>query len=282
MAASDHLITPGGLDPFAFLGYLAAATEKARLWSLVLCNDFRPPAVTYRAAVSLDRLSNGRLDLGIGAGWMAEEYRAAGLPFDPPGVRLARLEETLTLLTSAFVDGTVTRQGAHYTVTELSGHTAHVQQPHPPFVVGGAGRVSLRLAGRRAQIIGINPIRSSLGESLHDLMPESVRAKLGWVAEGLGAEPRGRRDLFVSNYETHLVDSARERDSRLTEIATRYGVPEIVARTSLGVLVGTIDEIAETVRARREVYGFNVVFFGRVDHLESGRLRDLLDVVAHA
>ena len=120
--------------------------------AFVFNNDFRHPAVLAQDLASLDVLSDGRLDIGIGAGWRKVEYDGIGMTFDPVPVRSARLAEAVTVLKGLFADETLTYAGSHYRITELDGLPKPVQRPHPPFLIGGGGRRTLSLAGREAQI----------------------------------------------------------------------------------------------------------------------------------
>ena len=127
-----------------------------RVGTLVLGNDYKHPVVLAREMATLDLLSDGRLELGIGAGWMTADYEKAGIPLDRPGVRIARLAESITVLKGLLAAGPFTFHGEHYHVTELDGVPKPVQRPVPPFLVGGGGPKILALAAREAQIVGIN------------------------------------------------------------------------------------------------------------------------------
>jgi alkanesulfonate monooxygenase SsuD/methylene tetrahydromethanopterin reductase-like flavin-dependent oxidoreductase (luciferase family) len=131
----------------------------------VLGNDYRHPVVLARDMATLDVLSQGRLELGIGAGWMTADYQKAGMTLDRPGVRIARLSESIAVLKGLFAPGPFTFDGEHYQVHDLDGAPKPVQQPIP-FLIGGGGRKILGLAAREAQIVGVNAnLRSGAGES---------------------------------------------------------------------------------------------------------------------
>ncbi|MEA2582314.1 MAG: hypothetical protein QOF33_399 [Thermomicrobiales bacterium] len=136
--ALDHFVR--GLDPVASLMAAAMATERLRVGSFVFDNDFRHPALIAKAAASLDVLSGGRLELGIGAGWLKEEYDQTGIPFDPASVRIERMTEAVQLLKRIFTEEhPVSFTGAHYTVADLICPPHPVQKPHPPLMIGGCG-----------------------------------------------------------------------------------------------------------------------------------------------
>src|SRR6478752_116965 len=161
----DHFIEHD-LAPTVALAHVAAVTDTLRVGPLVLGNDYKHPVVLARELATLDMLSDGRLELGIGAGWMTADYEKAGMPLDRPGVRIARLAESIAILKGLFADGPFTFHGEHYRVSELDGQPKPVQRPHPPFVIGGGGPKVLALAAQEAQIVGVNAnLRSGDGNS---------------------------------------------------------------------------------------------------------------------
>jgi probable F420-dependent oxidoreductase len=151
-------------SPAPALAAAAGATRDLRLGTLVLDNDYRHPVVTAKDMATVDLLSDGRVELGIGAGWMASDYDQSGIGMDPAGVRVDRLAEAVTVLKGLFGPGPFSFEGEHYTIRDLDGQPKPAQDPHPPFVLGGGAPRMLRLAGREADIVGINPaLRSGCG-----------------------------------------------------------------------------------------------------------------------
>ena len=139
----DHFIEePFGhqLAPLTALATVAAATTRLRVGSLVLSNDYRHPVTLAKEIATLDVLSNGRVELGLGAGFSKAEYDGAGIPFDPPGVRVDRLEEAIHVVKGLFGDKPLTFAGKHYAITNLDGYPKPVQRPHPPILVGALAR----------------------------------------------------------------------------------------------------------------------------------------------
>src|SRR5471030_3001497 len=134
----DHFVEHD-LAPTVALAYAAAVTEQLRIGTFVLGNDYKHPVVCAREMASLDLLSDGRLELGIGAGWMTADYEAAGIPLDRPGVRIARLAEAITIMKGLFAPGPFTFHGEHYNVTDLDGMPKPVQGADLPFLIGGGG-----------------------------------------------------------------------------------------------------------------------------------------------
>src|SRR5256714_7146253 len=132
----DHFIDHP-LAPMPAMATAAAVTDTLRVGSLVLANDYKHPVVLAREAATLDLLSDGRLELGLGAGWMTADYEKSGIELDRAGVRIDRLEESITILKGLMADGPFTFHGKHYAVTDLDGEPKHLQPPHPPFILGG-------------------------------------------------------------------------------------------------------------------------------------------------
>src|SRR6202165_3252471 len=143
------------LATIAALMAAADATTRLRAGSLVFDNAYRHPAVLAKEAATLDLLSDGRFDLGLGAGWMASDYQQAGMPYDSAGTRIERLEEGLQIVKGLLGGGTFSFTGKHYQIKDLEGSPLPVQKPHPPILLGGGGRRMLRLAAREADIVNV-------------------------------------------------------------------------------------------------------------------------------
>src|SRR5256885_8520256 len=152
---SDHLVDQ--FAPIAALGVAAAVTSTLRLGTFVFNNDLRHPVVLAQELATLDRLSDGRLEIGIGAGWNVPEYEAAGIPYDPGVTRIDRLAESMTIMKGAFADGPIDFQGRYYRVKGFEDLPRPIQRPHPPFLVGGGSPKLLRFAAQNADIVGIAP-----------------------------------------------------------------------------------------------------------------------------
>src|SRR5690242_16691419 len=185
----DHFVEHD-LAPTVALAHAAAVTDNLRVGTFVLGNDYKHPVVCAREMASLDLLSDGRLELGIGAGWMTADYEKAGIPLDRAGVRIARLQESITILKGLFGDGPFSFAGEHYRITDLDGRPKPVQQP-VPFLIGGGAPKILALAAREADIVGINAnLRSGDGNSpdaAASLTPAETDKKVAWVREAAGA-----------------------------------------------------------------------------------------------
>lgn len=246
---------------------LAAAIDEVdlRFGTLVLANDFRHPALVAKEVASLDVLSEGRVELGIGAGWLADDYSKAGISFDRPGMRIERLEEAIAVIKGLWGRERFTYEGKHYSI-DLDGQPKPVQKPHPPIVIGGGGRRVLQLAGREADIVGIS-IRldeghvGQLDKGVVSATSDLVEEKLGWIKEGAG-ERYDQIELNVLVFEAHVTASAPEVLERIGEAADT--APEVVAE-SPQVLVGSVDEIAEIMEQRRQRFGISYYTFYEPD-----------------
>src|SRR6476646_5475180 len=168
----DHFVDHP-LAPIPTMAAVAASTTTLRVSSLVLGNDYKHPVVVAKEAATIDVLSDGRLELGVGAGWMTVDYEQGGFPLDPARVRIARLDESLTVMKGLMADGPFTFHGEHYRIDALDGEPKPIQRPHPPIVVGGGGPKVLAVAAKHAQIVGINAnLRAGVGthpDSIHSL-----------------------------------------------------------------------------------------------------------------
>jgi F420-dependent oxidoreductase-like protein len=155
------------LECMAALSALAARTEKLRLGVMVLCHSYRNPALLAKSLCTIDEISNGRLEVGMGAGWMEEEYRAYGYEFPPIAVRLKQLEETLQILKAMFTDKRTNFEGRYHRVTDAPNNPKPIQKPYPPITVGGSGeKVMLRLVARYADRWNIPSGYRSLDDKL--------------------------------------------------------------------------------------------------------------------
>lgn len=262
MTIPDHF--DDQLAPMVALASAAEATERLRVGALVWCNDYRHPVVFAKEAATMDLLSDGRLELGIGAGWMKSDYEEAGMDYDRPGVRIDRMVESVEILKGLFADEPFTYEGEHYTITGLNGTPKPVQRPHPPFLIGGGGPRFLRLAGRLADIVGINPnlvagvIDAGTGS---DATAERYEEKLTWVKDGAG----DRFDDIELQIRVFFPVVTDNRNELVDTMAAGVGLSAGEALESPLALVGTTDQIINTIRQRRERYGFSYVVIGQAE-----------------
>ncbi len=246
------------LAPTVALAHAAAVTTTLRVGPLVLGNDYKHPVVLAREMATLDMLSGGRLELGIGAGWMTADYEKAGIPLDRPGIRIERLAESITILKGLFAPGPFSFEGKHYRVRELDGMPKPVQQPMP-FVIGGGGPKILALAAKEADIVGINAnLRSGDGntpDAAKSLTPAATDAKLATLRSAAGAH---FDDLEIQTLVgfVHVTDDA---GPIFEGMAGHFGITPAEARQAPVTLVGTVDEIVDMLEERRERWQMSYV-----------------------
>jgi probable F420-dependent oxidoreductase len=266
----DHLIEQ--LAPIPALATIAAATTTLRISAFVFNNDLRHPAVLAQDLASLDVLSGGRLDVALGAGWNEPEYAAIGLPFDPVGVRVSRLEESVAVLKGLLGDGPFSFHGKHYTITEMDGQPKPVQRPHPPFMIGGGGRRTLSIAGREADIVSLAP--RILSEQRGD--PQSItwaatEEKLDWVRDAAGDRFDGLElNVYPSQWPIVVTDDLRGEARKVVDrMKSRAGVEltedDVIA--SPHVFIGSVDRFVEKFGELRERLGISSFMIGDIDEL---------------
>lgn len=276
----DHL-TPQ-LAPIPMLTAVAMATERLRVCPLVLNNDLRHPAVLAQELATLDIVSDGRLDVGIGAGWNAPEYAAIGLPFGPPGVRIERMTEAIAVLRGLFADGPFTFAGRYYTITNHDGQPKSVQRPHPPFIVGGTKERVVRLAAREGDIVGLD-LRQDRA-SLPDAFPGRMDVRVGWVRDEAG-ERFGDLDLSVLRLVgpiaiTADANAAAKRVADAYRATTGLEIPVENIIESPYSLIGTIPSLVEKLRGARDRWGINSYLVGWYDEPELAQLEPLVEQLA--
>ena len=254
------------IAPIAAMTAAAVATETLRVGCLVLANDYRHPVVLAKELATIDHLSDGRLEIGLGAGWMAPDYEQAGIPFDPPGTRVGRLDESVTIVKALMAGGPVDVKGEHYTVTGHELYPAPVQSP-PPLMIAGGGPRMLRLAAREADIIGLNPARKSNAawedQNLPDATAEATDRKIGWVRDAAGDR---YPDLELS-IVVPFVLVTDDREVTAAAIASSLPPDPAAELTAAGVLasphvlIGSVDEICDTLRERRDRWDLSYYVF---------------------
>jgi len=251
----DHFGARFALAPALVLA--AEATSRLRVGSLVYDNDFRHPALLAQEVATIDLLTDGRFEFGLGAGWLKSEYDAAGLPFDDGATRVERMAEALQVVKALFSATASSHEGRFYKLTGLVGSAKPEQAPHPPVLIGGGGRRLLTIAAQEADIISIMPRSRRDGSGLEDAdaSPEAFTRKLAWIRDAAG-------DRFATIELNTLVQTVvitdRPREAA-APLATEYGMEiDQVFETPL-VLIGSVDQIAEALEKRRERFGLSYV-----------------------
>ncbi len=239
------------LAPVPALMAAADATTHLKIGTLVFANDYKHPVVLAKEVATLDLLSDGRFEFGIGAGWMNTDYEQSGIAHDRAGVRIDRLAESLAICKGLFGEEPVTFQGEHYQLDGMVGLPKPVQTPHPPVLIGGGGKRVLTLAAQEADIVGINPKIASGAvdtETAQNGAPELTDQKIDWVKDAAGDR---YADLEL-NMLVFAVVVTDDKQGVAEMMAPMFGVdPGSVADYPLA-WIGTEDEIVESLQSRRD------------------------------
>jgi probable F420-dependent oxidoreductase len=259
-----------GTDHFGRLAALpllqaAAEATSLRIGSLVLNNDFRHPVVLAQELATIDMLTEGRVEIGLGAGWDRPEYEAAGLTFDPPGRRVDRMMATVGLLKQALGHGRMERPGDDaYPAIAMSDMPRSVQRPHPPILIGGGGPRVLRFAAREADIVALDP--KALPEGGHDpadVLAAAVDRKIGWIREAAGERWPGLEvNVIVFDVDPDFGRRSGPPPER------SHGISEQEIVHSPHYLVGDAERMADQLLERRERWGISYLSL-RPAHLDS-------------
>jgi probable F420-dependent oxidoreductase len=253
----DHF--GGPLAPFVALMAAADATAALRVGTRVLANDFRNPVLLAQEAATLDLLTDGRLELGLGAGWMSEDYESTGVRFDPAGVRIDRLEEAIQVIRALFSGGSLTQIGKHYRISH------HRPLPRPkqdnvPIMLGGGSRKILELAGRVANIVSIHADLRRGSQQPGPTTADATQRKIDWVRHGAGE----RFEEIELEVGIDVICRTDHTSHALDEWSRRLRVPVPRLETMSNVLIGSQERILELCRRRRERFGLSyLVFHGR-------------------
>jgi probable F420-dependent oxidoreductase len=243
------------MGPLVALGAAAAHTTTLRVGMLVANNDLRHPAVLAKELATLDVVSDGRLDWGMGAGWFPPDYEATGLRLDPPAVRVDRLIEAVGLMQRAFAGAPVTHEGRHYSATGLVGTPTPVQTPHPPLLIGAAERRLLTFAGAHAGIVSVNRSFSTVsfgGQPPRKRPDDAVADQVAWIRAGAGDRIA---DVELSMEVNPPVVVTDQRRSALARLAASTGLEPDRLLADPRTWVGTASEIVESIRDSRRRFG---------------------------
>jgi len=276
----DHLAPQ--LAPVPVLTAVAMATDRLRLCPLVFNNDLRHPAVLAQDLATLDLISGGRVVVGIGAGWNEPEYVAAGIPFDPPGVRIDRMVEAVTVLRGLFADVPFSFEGRYYRISAMDGQPKPIQRPRPPFLIGGTRQRVLRVAAREGDIVGLD-LRQDRA-SLLDAFPARIDERVGWVRDAAG-DRFDRLDLSV----LRLLGGVAITDEPLKAAATV--ALDLERRTGLTIapsdvlespysLIGSVPDLIDKLRRGRDRWGINSILVGWFDDTDVRALAPVIEQLA--
>ncbi|GHO83929.1 TIGR03621 family F420-dependent LLM class oxidoreductase [Dictyobacter formicarum] len=243
--------------PFAALAIAAEATTTLRVGSYVFCNDYRHPAVLAKEVATLDLLSDGRFELGIGAGVGPDDYQQLGLPFDSAGTRVSRVEEAVAILKQFFTEERVNFTGKYYTVADLQALPKPVQRPHPPIFIGSANKRMLTIAARHADIVSPTIKFARPGESVSDVPLEQ---KVDWIREAAG-ERFEQLEFSQSDFGLVITDSP-------VEVFNITGGPYMQKKAM------STEQAVEHLLAQREQLRFSYI------HINAGQMENFAPVVA--
>ncbi len=261
--------------PVPALQALLSATTTLRASALVFDNDYKHPLVLAKELATMDLLSGGRVEVGLGAGWMIADYEQAGMIYDRAGVRIDRFVEGLAVIKGVMGAEPFSFDGSHYTIRNHDGFPKPIQRPHPPVIIGGGGPRVLGIAAREADIVGVNGTLHAgvIGpEAIATMTREAVVDKVAIVADA--ARSAGRLDHIEMNVRTFFVAVTNDREGRVSAMANMIGVDDQMITESPFALIGDVDQICDDLVARREAFGFSYVIVGAAE------LDDFAPVVA--
>ncbi len=251
--APDHF--DEGLGPITAMATAASATTSLHVATAVFCTDFRHPAALARELASIDKLSAGRLEIGLGAGYQVNDYRSSGIPMDPPKVRVDRLIEHVAVLRGLFAEGPFSFAGEHYTITDLDGSPAPYRKGGPPILVAGGGPRMLRFAAQHADIVGVNPALSNSeqrAQSYSDGVADRVDEKFALIREAAGP----RFDDLIFHSWLKWASITDDPSAVAASVAASTGLSVSDVRESPFVLIGSVGEIVERLYELRDRWGY--------------------------
>lgn len=258
----DHFTDLWG--PIAAITAAAEATTTLNVGALVFDNDYRHPVVLAKEIATLDILSEGRVEFGLGAGWMATDYEQSGITLYRPGVRIERMVEALEIYRQLFTQDTATFSGKHYSVTAVPGRPRPFTPGGPPILVGGGGRKVLTAAAQYASIIGIIPeLTDGKGgiDAAKTAVLDRFHERIGWVREAAGSRFASIELQLLGQVEMILPN----RDEIFEQLAPGFGLTPQQAAEAPVVLVGTEDQIVDDLIRRREELGFSYIVVHDLD-----------------
>lgn len=257
LCVADHIWT--SLAPLTSLMSAADVTSQLRLGSLVFGNDFRNPVMLAREAATIDFLSEGRLELGIGTGWGRSDYERTGIALDPAGVRVSRFEEAVQIIKKMFGDDPVSFNGKHYTITKSNALPKPKQKPHPPILIGGGSRRMLSIAAREADIVSVNVQTTAEGDvNVRSFTAEATDQKIELIRQAAGE----RFESLELNILVLAIRITNDREEAAMELAKEWEIDlEKISIVELlespHFLFGSEELMTEELQRRRERFGIS-------------------------
>ena len=266
VAVSEHVTQGWQLSPLAAMAFVAASTSRLRVLSLVLQNAFHHPALLAKDISTIDVLSHGRIELGIGAGWQRDDYIALGLTYENASTRIAKLAESLDIIRQYFSSESVDFTGDQYRINHMEALPRCVQRPNPPILVGAGGPRMLELAGRKADIVGIHPRMGTVIDraAVADLTSASIKAKIELVRAAAAAAGRPTPQLQFSCYQVRVTDHAPEGSSQRSSWAAHVEAEADSLKGSPAILVGTAADCAEKLSSGANDFESPIGISGRM------------------
>jgi len=249
VCTADHISSRLAVMP---LLSLAAEVSSMRVSPMVIANDYRHPVVVARDSATLDILSEGRFELGIGTGWIKEQYDAAGLAYDHPKTRVDRFEEAITVIRGCWSGEPFTFTGDHYQVSELTSPTP-MQTPHPPLLIAGSGHRMFTIAAREADIVGISPL-GRVASGFEHFRPsiatsgERIQDQLQWIRDGAGAR---FEDLEIS-VAAHYLELTTNLEATAERLAADWGATTDQVMNSPHLFIGSVERIHDRLEELRD------------------------------
>jgi probable F420-dependent oxidoreductase len=263
VAVSEHYCDGWTVDALTAMNFAVASTTRLRAMPLVLNNDLHHPAILAKAIATADVLSSGRVMLGLGAGWLGADYEALGVALDSAAIRIERLDEALQVIESFFADTSVNFEGEHYQLTDLEPLPRPVQTPRPPILVGGGGPKMLALAGRHADIVGMNPQLGPAGfteASAAGMTRASIDKKVGMIGSAASEAGRPMPELQFTCYDVNLDGEQLTRvRPAFTEFIDSHAAEFADSPTSLR---GDVDKCVDDIQRWQEELGISYWHLG--------------------
>ncbi|HTO59348.1 MAG TPA: TIGR03621 family F420-dependent LLM class oxidoreductase [Pseudomonadales bacterium] len=266
---ADHLLGPGpalaktnhpvqNLAAVPAMAHAAAVTTTLKIGCRVFCIDYRLPVVLVKEAMTLDLLSDGRLELGLGAGWLEEEYRATGIEFDPPGERISRLEDVVAALRTYAADGNANVSNNSVKWRDFEGVPKPVSRPLPPLMIGGGSPRILKIAGREADIVSLNfnNREGVIGpDGVRTSSADETARKIDWIRSGAGKR-FDEIEIEIGAYFTFVTEKP---DDTVAMFAKTFGLTQAEMSKHPHALFGSVDTIVDELQRRRETFGISYV-----------------------
>lgn len=279
LSVADHYFGPGkalteashpvqNLAAIPAMAAAAAVTDTILIGSRVMCVDYHQPVVLAKSLATIDVLSGGRLEAGLGAGWITSEYEAMGIPMDRAGIRIDRMIEYVELVRSFFAGEDLDQKGEHVTVTDMAAVPAAVQEGGPRIMIGGGSPRVLRTAGRLADVVSIN-FDNSAGKigakGIGSGTPSGTADKIAWIDQGAAERTEGGEveppELEIGAYFTTVTPDGAGEATR-EKVGAAFGMSGEDLAAYPHALVGSVDEICETLQQRRDDYGISYLTVG--------------------